>query len=69
MSYFYYAAAGLVALSIIRGSFKMLGFLVKAACIAFLLWLLVSWFDVVQWNMIPGGVENMMDMNFFKLFF
>ena len=69
MSYFCYAAAGLIVLSVIRGSFKLLGFVLKAASIAFILWLLVSWFDVVQWNLTPGGIEHMMDLNFFKMFF
>lgn len=37
--------------------------------ILFLIWILVSWYNVTQCNMSIDLVDNLWDLNFFKVFF
>lgn len=44
---------------------KILRFLFNLLVIAWLVWAMVSWFDVVKHNCYPGGLLDMWKYNFF----
>lgn len=47
---------------------KAIGNLITFISVLFLLWLTISFFDVNLHNTYPGGVDDMLPWNAFKLF-
>lgn len=48
---------------------RIISFSVFFVSLAFLVWVMASWVNVYSNNMSPESIQNIWDLNFFKVFF